>query len=291
MIVLGADVGGTTMRVALFRGGLERGRGEGSSEPMRLGEGTRRAEELAGLARPLLQRVKAARADVFVVGASGTGRDAERDELRSAIEAQRLAWKVIVTTDGELARAAAFGGGEGVLLTAGTGSIAYALDPSGHPRRVGGLGWRMGDQGSAYWLGSRALEAVGAMHDGLGPSTHLAAALCVAAGVAGMAGLVRWSVKATTAQVAALGPAVLASADSGDAVAAELRDRAARELVRLAVTAGAGKQPVAFAGGLLMGNRGLRERVATLLEHEHGATVVRRPVDPCRGALFLAASA
>jgi glucosamine kinase len=291
MIILGADVGGTTMRVVVYRGDLERGRVEAPSEPVRLGDGARRARELADLARPLLQREKASRADVFVVGAAGTGREAERDEFRTALEGERLAWKVVVTTDGELARAAAFGGAAGVLLTAGTGSVAFSLDEQGRPVRVGGLGWRMGDQGSAYWLGSRALEAVGAMHDRLGPLTHLAEALCAAAGVAGMAGLVRWSVKATTAEVAGLGPAVLGCADAGDPVALAIRDRAASELVRLAVAAGAGRLPVALAGGLLTRNRGLRERVTLLLETEHGATVIRRPVDPCRGALVLGQSA
>ncbi|MGH7594013.1 MAG: N-acetylglucosamine kinase, partial [Gemmatimonadales bacterium] len=191
----------------------------------------------------------------------------------------------------ELARAAAFEGGPGVLLIAGTGSIATARDTVGTNRRVGGLGWRMGDQGSAYWIGARALEAVGAMHDGLGTVTHLAEALCTAARVPGMAGLIQWSVAATPSDVAALGPAVLACAAAGDRVAAGLRDAAVNALVQLAVAAGAGSLPVAMSGGLLAPDRPLRERVIAVLEQKHGATVIRRAIDPCRGAPFLARQA
>ena len=291
MIVLGADIGGTSSRVVLFNDDAERGRAEGPGSPMRSGSGESVASALADLARPLLLRGRAVRADALVVGAAGAGREAERHELQSALQKQHLAWRVIVTTDAELARAAAFEGGPGVLLIAGTGSIATARDANGVTRRVGGLGWRMGDQGSAYWIAARALEAVGAMHDGLGTVTHLAESLCTAASVPGIAGLIQWSAVATPAEVAALAPAVLACAATGDPVAAGVRDSAVTALVRLAVAAGAGRLPVALSGGLLAPDRPLRDRVITALEQKHGATVIRRAIDPCRGAPFLAREA
>ncbi|MES2124046.1 MAG: BadF/BadG/BcrA/BcrD ATPase family protein [Gemmatimonadota bacterium] len=288
MIVFGADVGGTASRVVLYDGESERGRAEGPGGPMRAGEGDRLAASLAELARPLLHRAGSVRADAFVVGASGAGRSQEQAELQLALERQRLAWRIQVTSDAELARAAAFAGGAGVLLIAGTGSIALSRDGAGQERRVGGRGWRMGDQGSAHWIGLRALEAVGAMHDGLGPATRLPEALCVAARVPGIAGLIRWSVKATSADVAALAPAVLQCADGGDPVAADIREQAVGWLVRIAVAAGAGPLPVALSGGLLAPDRALREPVAGALERLHGATVSRRAIDPCRGAVVLA---
>jgi N-acetylglucosamine kinase-like BadF-type ATPase len=146
----------------------------------------------------------------------------------------------------------------------------------------------MGDQGSAYWLGARALEAVGAMHDGVGSVTHLAESLCVAAQVPGIAGLVTWSTTASPAQVAALGPAVLACADAGDRVAITLRDSAVDSLAQLAMAAGGRSLPIAMSGGLLAVGRPLRARVAAVLEATHRATVVHRAVDPCRGAPVLA---
>ena len=288
MIVLGADLGGTTARVALYVDDTERARVEGIGGPMRLGLGGRIAAKLAELARPLLSRSSTARADVFVVGAAGAGRDAERDELREALERERVAWRVVVTGDGELARAAAFRGGPGVLLVAGTGSIAVALDREGRGRRVGGLGWRMGDQGSGYWLGVRALEAIGAMHDGTGPATHLAEAVSGVTGTAGIAALVRWSTTATVAEVAALAPAVIAAADRGDRVAEGIAAAAAEALARLAVAAGAGPLPVAIGGGLLAAGRPLHGRVREELVRRHQVEVLAGAIDPCRGAPVLA---
>ncbi len=288
MIIVGADIGGTSSRVVIYDNDTERDRAEGPGSPMRPGQGHHLAAALAELARPLLARGRTVRADAFVVGAAGAGREAERQELQSALEQQRLAWRVIVTTDAELARAAAFAGAPGVLLIAGTGSIAVARDHQGQSRRVGGLGWRMGDQGSAYWLGARALEAVGAMHDGVGSVTHLAESLCVAAHVPGIAGLVTWSTTASPAQVAALGPSVLECADAGDPVAINLRDAAVNALAELALAAGGRSLPIAMSGGLLAVGRPLRARVAAVLEATHRATVVHRAVDPCRGAPVLA---
>lgn len=288
MIVLGADVGGTSCRVALFDAGAERGRAEGSGGNMRPGQGESLATQVAALANPLLHRAGIKRADVLVVGAAGAGREGERLELEEALRSRHLAWRTVVTTDAELARASAFGGGPGVLLIAGTGSIAIGRDADGSARRVGGLGWRMGDQGSGYWLGHRALVAVGAMHDGLGPTTRLTEALCAAAGVQGIAGLVRWSTTAPTALVAALAPAVLATAERGDPVAAQLRQDAVAALVRLARAAGAGKAPVACSGGLIAAGGALRSALLAACAAE-AIPVHAGMIDPCRGAIDVAA--
>jgi N-acetylglucosamine kinase-like BadF-type ATPase len=285
MIVLGADVGGTSMRLALYQHGTERGRADGRGEAMRPGRGGPLAAQLAALARPLLSRAGVVRADTVVIGAAGAGGDAERVELERAVSNERLAWQVVVVTDAELARAAAFAGGPGVLLIAGTGSIAFAVDAAGHQRRVGGLGWRMGDEGSGYWIGVAALRAVGRMHDG-GPATRLAERLPAAAGVAGIAALVRWSTTVSVADVAALAPVVAATADHGDPMAASIIQRAVAALCDLAQRGGAPPLPVALSGGLLAPGRPLRAAVTGTLE-AGGAVVQSGAIDPCRGAPML----
>jgi N-acetylglucosamine kinase-like BadF-type ATPase len=288
MIVLGADLGGTSLRVVLYEDGVAQGEAAGSGGPMRIGKGSEIASNLAGLARPLLLRSRTSRADVLVVGAAGAGREAERTELKESLNAERISWQVVVTSDAELARAAAFEGGPGVLLIAGTGSIAIAVDAAGKVRRAGGLGWRMGDEGSGYWVGQQALRAVGAMHDGLGPATHLAESLSAQTGTPGIAALIRWSTTATVASVAALAPAVLSAADRGDQVADKIASSAADLLVDLATSAGASHLPVALSGGLLASGRPLAERVSDRLKARHDIEVTGRTADPCSGAVFLA---
>lgn len=287
MIILGADLGGSSMRVALYDHGAERGRSEGLGEPMRTGRGGGIAAALAAHVRPLLSRAGVARADCLVIGASGAGGEAEQRELEQAVGSERLAWRVHVTTDAELARAAAFLGDPGVLIIAGTGSIVVALDDAGRIVRRGGLGWRMGDDGSGYQIAVAALRAVGRSHDGLGPATHLAEHLPVAARVAGIGTLIRWSTTASVAEVAALAPAVIAAADIGDEVAMSIIHQSVEHLVALAASAGAGPLPVALSGGLLAPGRPLRDRVVTRIASQLRVAVSGDVIDPCRGAPVL----
>lgn len=288
MIILGADIGGTSMRVALYDHATERGRSTGRGEPMRAGRGGGIAAALAALARPLLARANVARADWFVIGAAGAGGAAERQELQQAVANERLAWRGMVVSDAELARAAAFGGGPGVLLIAGTGSIAIAVDDAGQLIRRGGLGWRMGDEGSGYQIGVAALRAVGRMHDQIGPPTRLAEFLPAAARVAGIAALVRWSTTASVAEVASLAPAVLEAAHHRDEVALSIIHHGVEQLVALAAAAGAGPLPLALSGGLLAPGRPLRPYVERSVGTRLGVAVSGGDIDPCAGAPVLA---
>src|SRR5207249_10881432 len=111
--------------------------------------------------------------DVLVVGAAGVGRDPERSELREALRTERVAEKIVVTGDLGLALEAAFAGGPGIVLVAGGGSVAVGRTPDGVVHRRGGLGWQMGDEGSAYAIARAALAAVGVAQDGRGPATSL----------------------------------------------------------------------------------------------------------------------
>lgn len=69
--------------------------------------------------------------------------------------------------------AGATAGAPGVMVIAGSGSIAYGINASGEEGRAGGLGYLMGDEGSAWWIGITALQAAAAAADGRGPQTAL----------------------------------------------------------------------------------------------------------------------
>ena len=78
-----------------------------------------------------------------------------------------LASRVEVMSDVELAHRRIFGRGAGILLNAGTGSIAYGRNPAGRTERQGGLGFLLGDEGSAFWMGRAYLKHVYAETDDL----------------------------------------------------------------------------------------------------------------------------
>ncbi|MGH7529419.1 MAG: BadF/BadG/BcrA/BcrD ATPase family protein, partial [Gemmatimonadales bacterium] len=205
-----------------------------------------------------------------------------------------LAERVAVRGDGEIALAAAFGDGAGILVSAGTGSIAYARTPDGKQHRAGGYGWQLGDDGGGYWLGRRALAAAARAQDGLEESSTLLERLLVALSLDSFDDLIRWTATATPAQVAALAPHVLNAAAEGEAVARRAVEDAAVELARL-IGALLRHFPeghpvaVATAGGLLRAGSpllaALRTRPAADLRQAHFTDA---PVDPPRGALHLA---
>jgi len=230
-----------------------------------------------------------------VVSAAGAGRAQERVELETALREAGVARRVRVLADGEVAVTAAFDRGPGIIVNAGTGSIAYARDPQGALHRAGGYGWQLGDEGGGYWLGRRALDAAARAQDGRGEGSTLLARLLGALGLQQFDDLVRWTATATPAQVAALAPHVLNAAREGEVVAQRVMDEAARELVGLVVTLqrhfpGTSPVSVAIAGGLLLPQSPLtgafRERLAALVRR---ARLVPNRIDPATGALKLAA--
>ena len=63
--------------------------------------------------------------------------------------------------------------GVGVVLIAGTGSMAYGRDATGAHARSGGWGRLLADEGSGYWLGHQLLRRIVQAADGRAPKTAL----------------------------------------------------------------------------------------------------------------------
>jgi glucosamine kinase len=233
--------------------------------------------------------------DVLVVGAAGAGREAERGELRTALRNENVATQVMVTTDIEIALANAFSHGPGIVVSAGTGSVAVGRDRTGKQHRIGGYGWQMGDEGSGYAIGRAALGAVSRAVDGRSPPTALSNRVLQATRSADYDALIRWAAGASPAEVAALAPHVLAVAAEGDPLAQGIADYAARELSQLAICLlpKMDLSPpvrVAITGGLLTQHQPLRRALLAKLREEPSFQPTEAPVDAVAGALLLAAS-
>jgi glucosamine kinase len=94
-----------------------------------------------------------------VVGAAGAARPEVAEIVRRAL-AEILPSPIRVVGDMEIALEAAFGAGPGVIVIAGTGSIAYGRDAQGNTARAGGWGFAISDEGSAHWIGRAAAAAL-----------------------------------------------------------------------------------------------------------------------------------
>ena len=289
----GVDGGGTHTRVLIVdEQGAEVARAEGPGSAIRPGEASRSAT----IIRETVQRAWEGLSDrpirAICIGVAGAGRDEERDTLQSAIEADRLASHVIVLTDAEIAIEDAFGAGPGVLLTAGTGSIAYGKGPTGVMARCGGWGPVIGDEGGGAWIGRRALGIAAASADGREPESGLADAIVAALGLDSLEKLIPWAAAATPADLGKLAPVVLEVAATGDLRANSLVTLGVEELalhVRTLARRLFSDERAAFRlamhGGLLAPKSLLRRRLEQRLKSiAPGATVLTEKVVPERGA-------
>jgi glucosamine kinase len=292
--VIGVDGGGTKTRaVVLDEAGLEVGRAEGGPAIASARDPLAPAQAVAGTVR-----AAAAAAGILVpvevvwAGLSGAGREAARSGVELELSRLGVALTVGVGTDVEAAFHDAFGGGPGILLIAGTGSIAWGRAENGREARVGGWGRHIGDEGSAYAIGVEALRRVARHADGRAPETNLQKVILDHLRFSGPGDLVQWSADASKSQIAALAPVVTLAAEIGDAVAAEILDTAVGELeghvLTLLETLGPWHIPprLALGGGLLLPGGPLREAI------EHRLTVQRlevlqRPLDGAHGAASL----
>jgi N-acetylglucosamine kinase-like BadF-type ATPase len=153
-ILIGADVGGSKTAVGVSDGETILARADGAGAAIRPGRALASASVIAEVVRKALAGAGRLSGDVLYVGAAGAGREPERDELRKALRAENLAPVVAVSTDIEIALAAVFDTGPGIVVSAGTGSVAVGRDRAGKQHRIGGYGWQMGDEEAAMPSGA-----------------------------------------------------------------------------------------------------------------------------------------
>ncbi len=292
-ILLGIDAGGTRTTVLLAESDRLLGRAVGGPGAVRPGRALAASARIADTARRALTSAHLLHADVLVIGAAGAGREPERTELRDGLRNERLAERVIVVGDLDIAMEAAFGSAPGVILVSGTGSVAVGRTPDGVVHRAGGYGWQIGDEGGGFAIGRAALAAVGRAHDGRNPATVLTATLLAATPAGSFEDLVRWTLLADPTEIAALAPVVFAAAAAGDRAAGEIVRAAAEDLATLAGSLlhafGSRKSvPLALTGGNLLPERGLRAPLLELLKKTPRLHLQTETIEPAEGALAIA---
>ena len=235
----------------------------GPSNIVRVGEAQARESLLQSVRQACAAAgITTAQVSRTCVGASGAARPELAEFVRSAL-AELLSTPIDVVGDMQIALEAAFDTGPGVIVIAGTGSIAYGRDEQGITVRAGGWGFAIGDEGSAHWIGRTAVNAVLRTADprAATPSNHapsgspLATVLLKAWGVRSLDDLARAANSIPPPDFARLFPAVAASEDE---LATHVLTRAGRELAAIAAVVihdlfgkdHAATVPVAMTGGV-----------------------------------------
>lgn len=176
---------------------------------------------------------------------------------------------LLVENDGFAALLGATNGEPGILVIAGTGSIAFGVNKAGETARSGGWGHRVGDEGSGYWIGKQAVTAVLRAADGRGSQTVLTDLLLPHIGLAHVEELFNWTYGSeySVDKLGELSLLVSQAADRGDSVALGILERAGEELFLAARAVmerlGMGRGPfkMILQGGVLQND----ERVRTIV--------------------------
>jgi N-acetylglucosamine kinase-like BadF-type ATPase len=233
------------------------------------------------------------------VGGSGAARPELAELVRRSL-AEILPTPIDVVGDMQIALEAAFDTGPGVIVIAGTGSIAYGRDPHGTTARAGGWGFAIGDEGSAHWIGRAAVSAVlRAADQNVGPfeqgtQSALSSALLKAWGVTSLVDLARAANSIPPPDFAALFPVIAASHDD---LAAQVLTNAGRELAsvaavvihRLFSNGYTASVPVAMIGGVFRHAAPVREVFYNELRNADARVDVNpQVVEPVDGALRIA---
>jgi N-acetylglucosamine kinase-like BadF-type ATPase len=296
MIAVGVDAGGTATVAAASRNGLPFGQATGpAANAVTAGVGAAGETIIATVCAAL----GGERPDSIHVGAAGAARDQIARGLEALLVQAFPGVRAAAGHDAEIALRSAVAAGPGVVLVAGTGSVAYA--ENGPVRAlVGGHGHLIGDEGSAFAIGMAAIRLYARVLDGRAApdeTTDLVARV-LQAGDRGSLHAALYDRRPAPSTIAALAPSIIAFAGKGNRASTKLVQEAARDLgdVLKAATRSAGfgdaTPPIVLAGGLLRENSLLTFLLETRITGDFtGAEIRRAGVEPVGGALRLAEAA
>jgi N-acetylglucosamine kinase-like BadF-type ATPase len=234
------------------------------------------------------------------LGIAGVDRPDDAEAVRGIMRRIGFKTRTLVVNDALVALVAGAGDEPGVVIVAGTGSIAYGRNAAGQAARAGGWGYLFGDEGGGFWIGRAALSAVVRQFDGRGPATLLTGMVLQHMRLASPTELIHEIYYRDLQRHAIAGLAALVqhASETGDAVAAQILARASGELAAAAasVITRLGMRgeafPIVLAGGIFRGVPRLMGDVESRLAEVAPRGAVRLlDVEPAVGAVRLALAA
>ena len=177
--------------------------------------------------------------DEVVMGVTGLdGSDGISKSLEEVLRSVFQTENILLMNDMELAFSAFFSPGEGVLVYAGSGSVAASIDKHGHFHRSGGWGYLIADEGGGFWIGQQALKYVtNQLNSGdLDWSDPLISLTMAKANAKDWDGLRKFVYSGSRQAVASIAPEVAAAKSLGSETAERILREAGSHLAALAIT-------------------------------------------------------
>lgn len=287
-LFVGVDAGGSHTIAALARGDelLRTVAGPGAN-PNLMGVDAAAASIERTIARALAGENPAA----IAVGVAGAGEETIAAQLRASLSQNFRGARIALCHDARIALRAAIPAGDGLVLIAGTGSIAYA-EIGETTFRAGGYGYLLGDEGSGYAIGAAALrQLLAAIERGTAKNAMLAELAAHLATYDRAAVLARIYQSVTpVADIATCAPLVLRHAAGGEELSTGIVQSAAQSLCelirRIMLRCPTPALPVVLSGGLLRERNALTQALEQCIAAASlDVRVLAGRVEPCIGAL------
>jgi N-acetylglucosamine kinase len=205
--------------------------------------------------------------------------------------------RIVICHDALIALMGGVGDAVGIVVAAGTGSMVFGRNHQGYSHRVGGWGYILGDEGSAYKIAVCGLQAALKAYDGRGMLTSLVENFQEHLGIENIENLIEvvyrrgWGVK----EIAALAPIVDRAAIAGDIVANHIIEQAVAELAIATSTVSdrvfnpSEVVEIVTTGGVWQAQCNLRDKFVKYITHKYPlAKVIYPRHEPAYGAGLLA---
>jgi N-acetylglucosamine kinase-like BadF-type ATPase len=296
---LGVD-GGASKTAALVTDneGMSLGDGvAGPSNHLRVGIETAARNIERAVNKALVAADVASREIVWAYcGIAGADHPAHRQEIVDSLNIFFPRGNFTVDNDARIALTGAIGFGAGVVVIAGTGSVAFGRNGAGEEARAGGWGPAVGDEGSAYGIAREGFAAVLRAYDGRGPATKMLEILSRDYQLAASEIPRFVYAKSTQADdIARHSKLVIEAAEAGDEVARAILEDAGRELAASVIAVARRLKiidrefPVAYVGGAFNAGETLLAPMREAIAREAPRAVVGPPQrNPVEGAAMMA---
>lgn len=293
------DAGGThTRAMVVTPEGVRLGGAEAGPANSFLVPGTSEARNVRAAARAALASAKVPASTVVaaVIGSASVDFDGLWGApIETALRRELPKTRLRVVADAEIARQGALGGGPGVVIVSGTGSVILGRTSRGKFVKAGGWGPLMGDEGSAQWIAQQALQVAAQAADGTSAKTALIRVVMKYFHTRSFRKIVEpvYQQGLTPSQLGGLAPLVAQAAKQGDRAARAIFQRAGYELARQAAAVVRRmkfpRTKVSYQGSVfLAGSMLLTPLRRSLREFSPQAELVRPLLPPIGGAFLIA---
>jgi len=239
--------------------------------------------------------------DTIILGLTGAGRLFERNRMEYGFRDFSVGLgfnfkNIIVDSDARISLEASFPNKAGMVLIAGTGSIMFGKDDAGNTFRVGGWGRILGDEGSGYVIGRKALIAVVRAIDGRGEQTLLSELLDKKFNLNSLETIIK-AIYTDNFGIASIAPTVFDAAQKNDKIAISILDEAVEDLclhiktmvekIQFKDTLG-----LSFVGSILTNDNYIKNNLLNIIKDRFPFIVLNyNDADPLEGAIVMALNA